>query len=268
MKSLLTKATSPSRWSAGLPGQGDPAGIHEEAPQNQPLKPCPAAATSCASLHLSQPRARSQPSSAARQRHAGSGSLRSPLARLAGCWGHLPPHPPSKYCRAGSAGRGCERDAPHLCRQASRRRGGGGAAAAAGTPAAPRRPLPLSGSAGGWLRAAAGGRGFPCPRCPLSCLPASRSSGHALAPRPNFLNLPDTWTSISLTRGGRVSRPARPAPFPAGHPRARPATSSAGQLVTAPLPPRGADPRVTLAGAVGPPAWQRGEGLGRLQALY
>lgn len=45
----------------------------------------------------------------------------------------------------------------------------------------------------------------------LLCLPAAV---RAPAPCPNFLNRSDTWTSITLTHGAHVSRPARPAGLP------------------------------------------------------
>lgn len=116
-------------------------------------------------------------------------------------------------------------DAPHLCRRARRRRGGR-EAREAGTPAAPSR---CPGRAGGWPHGAAAGRAAPCPRCPA--LPARLYPRPA--PCPNFLNLPDTWTSITLTHGAHVSRPARPAGLPP--PGADP-LRSAGD--SAPLPAR------------------------------
>lgn len=109
--------------------------------------------------------------------------------------------PPPKF-----AGMGLRGDAPHLCRHARRRRGGR-EAREAGTPAAPRR-CPVR--AGGWPQGAAAGRAAPCPRCPA--LPARRCP--CPAPCPNFLNRSDTWTSITLTHGAHVSRPARPAGLP------------------------------------------------------
>lgn len=67
---------------------------------------------------------------------------------------------------------------------------------------------------------------------------ASPPAGHALAPFPNFLSLPDTWTSISLTHGGHVTRPARPCPSPR-HPPTQAQTPLISAGDSAPLPPRG-----------------------------
>lgn len=73
-------------------------------------------------------------------------------------------------------------------------------------------------------------RGAPCS--------ASPPAGHALAPFPNFLSLPDTWTSISLTHGGHVTRPAHPCPSPR-HPPTQAQTPLISAGDSAPLPPRG-----------------------------
>lgn len=133
---------------------------------------------------------------------------------------------------------------------------------------APGSPAPSPAFPGQRWGVAAGGcwwQRFPMAAVSPALLP--RSSGHALAPSPNFLNLPDTWTSISLTRGGRQP-PCPPCPRPPGRPGARALASSAGQPVTQPRCHPGGRSRVTLAGAGGAPAWQPGEGLGGRRALY
>lgn len=223
-KSLLTKATSPSCWSVVLPGQGNPAGIHEAAPPRTeprsraqqlqpPAHPC-----------LPDPSPAADPGPARRR-----GPLCRPLpARLAGCRGDTPP--PKKKTNQTTpkiaelaVQEGVARGT--LLTFGSRHRGGEeeeeeerGPRQSRAVPCPP--PAALAGGCGGLLVAEVShAGGVPC-----ACLPASRSSGHGPAPCPNFLNLPDTWTSISSPgggRGGRPAHPARPARSPPP-PRARP----------------------------------------------
>lgn len=264
-KSLLTKATSPSCWSVVLPGQGNPAGIHEAAPPRTeprsraqqlqpPAHPC-----------LPDPSPAADPGPARRR-----GPLCRPLpARLAGCRGDTHTPPPkkkpqpnnTKNRRAGSAGRGCEGDAPHLWKQTPRRRGGGGGGA--GTPAEPRRALPSSGRAGGGLRGAAGGRGFPCRRRPLRLPPCQPLFWARPRSLPKLFKSPGHVDEHQLA-WGRARRPPCPPcppcplpPTPPGQTLPRPGSW--------PLGPGGQISPVGLAGAVGAPAWRGGEGLGGLQ---
>lgn len=122
---------------------------------------------------------------------------------------------------------------------------------------APGSPAPSPAFPGQRWGVAAGGcwwQRFPMAAVSPALLP--RSSGHALAPSPNFLNLPDTWTSISLTGGGRQP-PCPPCPRPPGRPGARALASSAGRPV--------AQPRCHPAGrSPGDPGW--GGGCPRLAA--
>lgn len=217
-KSLLTKATSPSCWSVVLPGQGNPAGIHEAAPQNGTPRPFPAAATSSASLPpWAQPRRRPRPSAAARP-------ALPPPPRQAGRLLGSPP-PPKKtpksqswQCRKGLRG-GCssplEADTEEA-RRARRRSGDPGRAAPCPAFLRPR----WRGAAGGcwWQR-------FPIPAASPALPPCQPLFWARPRSLPKLFKSP--WhVGEHRLAWGRARRPPCPPlptlPAPPRPPRARP----------------------------------------------
>lgn len=262
-KSLLTKATSPSCWSVVLPGQGNPAGIHEAAPPRTeprsraqqlqpPAHPC-----------LPDPSPAADPGPARRR-----GPLCRPLpARLAGCRGDTPP--PKKKTNQTTpkiaelaVQEGVARGT--LLTFGSRHRGGEeeeeeerGPRQSRAVPCPP--PAALAGGCGGLLVAEVSHARRRPLRLP-PCQPLFWARPRSL---PKLFKSPGHVDEHQLA-WGRARRPPCPPcppcplpPTPPGQTLPRPGSW--------PLGPGGQISPVGLAGAVGAPAWRGGEGLGGLQ---